>query len=462
MLWTIAACIAGLIAAGLIYWWILHIMLAIPTRAREVHWVKTSDLWQIRLCRYGGEHGGEPVFLCHSVLANHFNFALPEEEGMVDILVKAGYDCWVIDLRGNRDSTPPFGQRRMKVCVDDHLLRDLPAAIDYIRKNTGYNQVHWVGHSYGGMLLYAFEQLFGRDYIASGTTLGTPPGFTGIGFRYPRIAVTILRFSPALMDFILRGLTPLACLVKPNFEFLPINWKNMHPKIKTAHLFNVLQIMPPKVGAELAFWASHDIWSMNGDKLDVIAGLNKLQTPLFAIYGGADPLTPWKNIHDFFTQLPNDDKQLMYLTEEDGFHTDYSHVDLAFAVEGVEEVFEPIAAWLKEHPIKDMYQEPPKEGDEAVQEPHTDENKVVAVKKTAATKKPAAKKKAAATKKPAAKKKAVATKKPTAKKKAVAKKKPAAKKKAAATKMPAAKKKAVAKKKPAAVTPGSHDEDSAS
>ena len=426
-LWTVVICLIGIVGTSFVYFQFLKMIFKIPLRANEEHWVKTSDVWQIRFCRYYKDPGGEPVFLCHSALANHYNFAIPEGKSMVDVLVEAGYDCWVIDLRGNRSSIPPFGKRRSHVSVDDHLMRDIPAALNYVRNVTGYAKVHWIGHSYGGMLLYAYEQVFGPDYVASGTTLGSPPGFKGVGFKYPSLILLLLRISPGLVSFMLRGLTPLACLVRPRFHYLPINWNNMNPEIGAAEIFNVLETAPPSVGSELAFWASNDIWSMNSDKLDVVAGLASLQVPLFVIYGGDDPLTPWDTAQNFFCNLPNKDKQLMYLAEEDGYYTNYNHVDLAFAVSGVEEVFEPIADWLKKHPITEMI-----EVEEKIEETEPAESekkkKAKPKKKTSQKRKTVAKKKTVTKKKTVAKKKAGASKKTVAKKKTGVKKKEKTKK----------------------------------
>ena len=77
--------------------------------------------------------------------------------------------------------------------VDDYVLLDIPAALDYIRKTTGFSQVHWVGHSMGGMLLYAYDALFDGGAVASGITLGSPIGFQNVKFHRP------MEFSPATM-----------------------------------------------------------------------------------------------------------------------------------------------------------------------------------------------------------------------------------------------------------------------
>ena len=143
-------------------------------RADEVHMVVTPDQWQIRVCRYRATTSpGEPVFLCHGFMSNQFSFALPAGRGLVDALCESGYDCWVVDLRGDLSSIPAPGSTLDDPTLDDHLLRDIPSVIEFIRNATGHSKVHWIGHSMGGMLLYAYDLVFGTEALASGTTDAT-------------------------------------------------------------------------------------------------------------------------------------------------------------------------------------------------------------------------------------------------------------------------------------------------
>ncbi|HIJ74803.1 MAG TPA: alpha/beta fold hydrolase [Candidatus Hydrogenedentes bacterium] len=401
-----------LAAAAVVYWVLLSRAYAQVSRADEVHEVKTSDLWTICLYRYMPENGdGEPVLLCHSALANHFNFALPDENALVDVLTKQGYDCWAIELRGAKSSIPPYGRRRWAATMDDYLLRDLPAAIEYIQKVTRYAKVHCVGHSMGGMLLYAYQVAYGPNQIASAATLGAPPGFEGKGLHNPKILLAFHALCPPVFYYVLRGLTPLLCKVRPKSRFVPVNWDNLHPEIDAGAFFNVLEPAPPTVAKALCSWGTGEEWHMQDGEIDVAAGLKTLRAPLLALFGAADPLIPGSRAESFFKDLPGKDKKYLMLSERNGHAADYNHVDLAFGRESVKDVFEPIVEWIKQHPCLEQVKPA-----DLVEKAEDSMRAVAAEQKGPARKRRAApKKKAAAKKKPAAKKKTTAKRKPAAK-----------------------------------------------
>lgn len=105
MIWVyILAVPLGLIVLAVLYAILLRVFNPPFERASEVHDVHTDDGWIIRLYRYkpDSEYGGEPVLMCHGAFANHHNFDIPEGNSLADYLCAAGYDCWLMDYRGDR------------------------------------------------------------------------------------------------------------------------------------------------------------------------------------------------------------------------------------------------------------------------------------------------------------------------------------------------------------------------
>jgi pimeloyl-ACP methyl ester carboxylesterase len=374
-------------------------------RADEVHMVVTPDLWRIRLCRYKSKTGaGEPVLLCHGFMSNQFNFTLPDGEAMVDYLAARGYDCWTIDLRGNLSSVPPYGRTYNDPTMDDHLLKDVPAALEFIRKTTGSPRVHWIGHSMGGMLFYAYDATFGGGKIASAVTLGSPIGFDGLEFHNPAVVLFVRR---AMGRLAFRGgmrlLLSLFVRIKPTVTLVPVAFSNLHKAFFDANTFYMAADTPPiKVARNLAQAARLKTWKVKNGEVDVFDSLRRLHTPLFAIFGSADPLVPAQTVDAFFEKAAAPDKRMLLLSKENGFADDYSHLDLVFGKEAPSEVFQPIADWLKAHPVGKQEATP------APKKPRPP-------RKKPAAKKPAAKKTPAA--KPATSKKAPA-KKPVVRKRA--------------------------------------------
>jgi pimeloyl-ACP methyl ester carboxylesterase len=344
-------CLAGLLVG---YWGLLAGLYPEKVRSQEVQTVVTSDVWRLRICRYRkGRIEGEPVLLVHGASVNHHNFTEPEGACLADYLAERGYDCWVLDLRGTRSSKPAFERGHLDTTMDDYLNYDIPAAIDHIRRATGYARVHYVGHSLGGMLLYAYAQQTGGGLIASAATLGAPIGFDGVRAKAGLAALPLIMKFPYLVGDAARGLVPFALLMRSSFGVFPTNMRNIAKGLGVQQLYNTIETPLPKVLRELAHMIERKVWLMDGDTLDVKAGLNTITTPLLAIYGEKDPFIPKAEAERFFNALPSSDKQMLWCLKENGFAEDYGHCDLAFGREGAKEVFRPILEWFKAHPVKE-------------------------------------------------------------------------------------------------------------
>lgn len=462
---TVLLVIGGLIAVGFAYWVLLLTWYPESIRAHEVHSLKTKDGWHLRLLRRMPASGeGEPVLLVHGAAGNHVYYESPEGRSLVETLSAAGYDCWSLELRGYRSSVPPEGRTRNDVSIDDFLLMDLPEAVEFIREQTGYGNVHYIGHSMGGMLMYAYELTFGRDHIASAVTLGSPPGFEGVEFGGVPGLQLLVNVARRFVEMKLRAGMPFFRALHIPYRGMPVNWHNVSPELDTGALFNGFEVPPPVVLETLDRWATSKQWHMRDDKLDVVAGLKTLETPLLVVVGGADPFTPLGPVKAFFEALPSKDKELLVLSTVNGHAADYSHIDLVVGTKSREDVFEPIVKWFEAHPIAERKRKSDKPLEpvavEVVEEKVHEaeaaiEEGAVAKKRSAAKKPAAAAKRTTTVEKPLAKKpdakKLAGAKKAAVVKKAVAKKAPA--KKAPAKKAAAAKKAAVEKpvvKKPVA------------
>lgn len=342
--------VLGLYLLGKGCFMLLQIRYGEPAQADEVHTVRTEDGWQIALHRRRPRRGrGEPVLLCHSLSSNHLNFEIPAGESVVDVLVEAGYDCWGIDTRACRSAAPPRGVRKGSATLDGALLMDLPAAIAFIGETTGYTKVHWIGHSLGGMLLYAYALRFGAARIASGVTWGSPPGFKGMRFRKHVLLNAVAPLAHSMMEFFMRTLIPLATRLHPKTQLLPINWKNVHPKLTNAELFHSVEMPAPKFAIQMDAWTTSGTWIMCGGALDVQDRLHELTIPLLTVFGAADPLVPLHKAKAFYDSLAHEDKKMLVLSKANGCAMDYSHMELAFARDGRRDLYGPIVAWLSAH-----------------------------------------------------------------------------------------------------------------
>jgi pimeloyl-ACP methyl ester carboxylesterase len=336
-----------------IYYHIVKRVLHIELRAREIHTILTPDGWRIRLFRYRkGGSSGEPVLLVHGYTANHWNMALPPDASLTDYLVAQGHDCWVIDLRGNRTSLPPPGTPRHRATYDGYVMEDLPSAVSFIRQSTGYDQLHWVGHSMGGMLLYAYELAHGRAHIASGTTIASPPWLEPFWTKWENRLVWFMETAPHLFEILKRAIAPVYAWLKPRYRMIPVQWENLHPDFGVAAFFNAVEQSPGPVTRTFEECAKHRYLAVDNDRINVLQGLGRLETPLLVVACALDPIAPPSNLRAFFDRLPSPDKRFLELSKAAGCKMDYSHIDPPFARNGAVEVFAPIAEWIAAHPAR--------------------------------------------------------------------------------------------------------------
>jgi len=104
-------------------------------------------------------------------LDSSFTFILNEPyESLAFILADKGYDVWMGNNRGNRYSTdnvyfPNTSAEYWAFSFDQMGSHDFPTMINYVRNNTGYPKIVYIGHSQG--TLQAFAGLIDNPSIAN-------------------------------------------------------------------------------------------------------------------------------------------------------------------------------------------------------------------------------------------------------------------------------------------------------
>jgi len=353
-IWTAGILLAAA-AFFLLYWGSLVLLFRNRERADETHTILTEDGWELKVFRYlpRAEGRGEPVLFLHGAFANHHNFDIPAQNSMADYLANRGYDCWLLDFRGDRTSTSPEGKRRSKATLDEYLVEDIPAAIDYILAETGYAQLHGVGHSMGGMLWYAYDLEFEGYGVASLNILGAPVDFEHmLDQRRPLmgLALLIITYMPWFARMVQRMFLHALTILRQSTRDFPINWDNAPDEMRMHEVLNSIDLLPGPATRSLLNWTVTNQWTMLDGEMNVLDELSDIHAPLLAVFARRDSLTPPGSAQHFFDKVDNPDKKLLFLSVEDGHESDYDHIDMVFGRHAEEEVFQPILEWIEIHP----------------------------------------------------------------------------------------------------------------
>lgn len=110
---------------------------------------------QLHMQRYYQEKDGTPVWLVHGSVEDGRIFYSSSGKGLAPFLASHGFDVFVADLRGRGKSMPAVNAGS-QWGLKEILAEDFSAYLTKIKEIKGPRPMHWVGHSWGGVLQLAF------------------------------------------------------------------------------------------------------------------------------------------------------------------------------------------------------------------------------------------------------------------------------------------------------------------
>lgn len=326
-------------------------------KAKKFH-AKTADGWKIALHRYEPRgprlENQAPVFLCHGLGANRYNLDAPGRLSLARWLCEQGFDCWVVELRGAGRSSRPHMLNRLRYdwTFDDYVQRDIPAALNLVRKKTGSHRVHWVGHSMGGMVAYAYLMTQDQSRLRSLTAIASP-SFARIAHpimdrivRFRKLLRLLPRLPYTSAGFLL---VPLMPLVKETVGHIFGNPRNL----RTRDLAKLVVLTPTDLPTSLIMQFG-DWWADKGfcdsyNNINYARNLHRITTPSLIMAGAVDYLTPPPDLEYVFDNLAATDKRMMTFGRANGCRHDYGHIDLVLGHRARLEVWPHILDWLRNH-----------------------------------------------------------------------------------------------------------------
>jgi pimeloyl-ACP methyl ester carboxylesterase len=328
----------------------------VPHNAEQLK-IRTPDGWDLAVTHYTPRSpkavGRRPVLLLHGLVTNSRNLDLDEKHSIARWLSSRGVDAWALSVRGKGDSSRPAlvgGGKHWDWTFDTHAEIDVPAALAYIRERTGVPKIDCVGHSLGGMMLYALLARGGRPAEAVGTiaVLGSPTGFRW-GPRFNKLAALGASIGKRL---------PWVPISSPTLLFLPLmegypeplapifyNPQNVSTKLWTSFLAVGVDDEPGTLVAQAQRWLEQDRFVSADGKLDYEALLANVRTPALVVAGKVDQLGFPPLVRRGYDALGGP-KRWFLVAEENGASADYGHMDLLLGERAAEDVFVHVDRWL--------------------------------------------------------------------------------------------------------------------
>ncbi len=329
----------------------------------ETHFARTADGWKIALYRYAKADastrpGHPPILLCHGLGANRYNLDAPGNMSLARWLWRRGFECWLVELRGAGNSSRPrlFNRLRYDWNFDHYVKQDIPAALKLIRSVTRQDHVHWIGHSMGGMVAYAYLMLRAvrgqPPRIRSLVTIASPsmhhtahPGLDRIVFlrHVLRVLPKIPYGAPTKL------LVPFMPIAKHALGFVFGNPKNLRTTDLAKLAWLVPQDLPPTLLAQFLDWYAQRGFADDYQDVEYFRELHRITTPTLVVAGSDDRLSPPKDMEHVYRTLSSDEKKLMVFGKATGCRHEYGHIDLVLGAHAPEEVFPHVLSWIDAH-----------------------------------------------------------------------------------------------------------------
>lgn len=128
---------------------------------------------------------GKVIMVQHGLLDDSYTWITLKEKAIVTLLIRAGYDVWLTNNRGNIYSwehiDPKMNSRNIfnaywDFSFDEIAKYDLPANINYILKHTGKESLYYMGHSQGTIqfyISYTYRSEYMKSKVKKFASIGT-------------------------------------------------------------------------------------------------------------------------------------------------------------------------------------------------------------------------------------------------------------------------------------------------
>jgi len=337
----------------------------------------TEDNWRLAINHYPAHNNGfihhnrAPVILCHGLGYNGLFWALDDNINLAKYLSKKGFDVWVLSLRGSGFSTKPgisviknitesrpgefknvsFKPSVLDWNIDDYIKYDIPAALKFVTEQTGKPKVTWIGHSLGGMIMYAYLGSNNPDLLRSVAAIGSPiiipqppnqilSAFVNNRHLFKAFLIVNTRSGAT-------GIAPFRKFIVTPDEILFFNGNNVKDETVKKLLSYVVEDLPVGVVDQIIKMIQTGVFMSADGSINYTDQIKNIDLPMLLVCGKADNLAPPESVRRVYHDIKSKDKTFIMFGTSNGYKKDYGHNDLVLGTISEKEVYPKIYNWLK-------------------------------------------------------------------------------------------------------------------
>ncbi len=294
----------------------------------EKHMIELGDD-KIALHRFSNTTNRIPVLLLHGSIENGRIFFTKNGKGLAPFLCRNGYDVFVPDMRGKGESSPKINAQHTH-SQREQIIVDIPAYIDFIQRINPFKQIHFIAHSWGGVLLLANLARTPDERVKSITFFGVKR----------RIGIRSLK-KVLLID--MGWKTIGKCAVKKKGYFPAKDWKIGADN------------EPKQFYVETNDWLQNKDWICSYDQFNYSKVLSKMNLPpILSLVGSKDKvLGHYEDAKELLVEIDAlDSSKLVILGKNYGNQLNYGHIDMLTSHFAPQDHFLEVVNWLRKNEEK--------------------------------------------------------------------------------------------------------------